>query len=119
MVKSGDLKQMDILQTLHDVAKSPSQATLQNGNFVYGAGDVKFKDLNGDGKIDGGKMTLEDHGDLKVIGNTQPRYLYNARIGGSWKNFDVDIFIQGVGKRSWWGIGNIVLPMYQSTRYFV
>ncbi len=96
-----------------DVAKSPSQVTLQNGNFVYGAGDVKFKDLNGDGKIDGGKMTLEDHGDLKVIGNTQPRYLYNARIGGTFKNFDVDIFIQGVGKRSWWGVGNMVLPMYQ------
>ncbi len=97
-----------------DVAKSANQKLLQTGNFVFGPGDVKYKDLNGDGKIDGGKMTLNDHGDLKVIGNTQPRYLYNARVGGNYKNFDVDIFIQGVGKRSWWGIGNIVLPMYQS-----
>lgn len=91
-----------------------SQKTLQTGNFVYGPGDIKYKDLNGDGKIDGGKSTLTDHGDLKVIGNTQPRYQYSARLGGSWKGFDLDIFIQGVGKRSWWGVGNVILPMYQS-----
>ncbi|MEO6313945.1 MAG: TonB-dependent receptor [Chitinophagaceae bacterium] len=96
-----------------DVTKSPTQKTLQSGNFVYGPGDIKFADLNGDGKIDGGKVTLADHGDLKVIGNTQPRYQYNARIGGAWKNFDLDVFIQGVGKRSLWGIGNTILPMYQ------
>jgi hypothetical protein len=98
----------------NDVAKSADQTDLQGGNFVYGPGDIKYKDLNGDGKIDGGAMTLSDHGDLKVIGNTQPRYLYNARIGGSYKNFDIDIFIQGVGKREFWGTGNIALPMWQS-----
>lgn len=96
-----------------DVQKSPSQTSLQNGNFVYGAGDVKYKDLNGDGVIDGGKMTLADHGDLKVIGNTQPRYQYSARVGGTFKGFDADIFIQGVGKRQFWGLGNIAIPMYQ------
>jgi TonB-linked SusC/RagA family outer membrane protein len=98
-----------------DVAKSPSQKTLQSGNFVFGPGDVKYKDLNGDGKIDGGAMTLGDHGDLKVIGNTQPRYQYNARIGGSWKNFDIDIFIQGVGSRQFWAVGQNILPLWQST----
>jgi TonB-linked SusC/RagA family outer membrane protein len=97
-----------------DVAKSADQTDLQGGNFVYGPGDIKYKDLNGDGEINGGAMTLSDHGDLKVIGNTQPRYLYNARIGGSYKNFDIDIFLQGVGKRSFWGTGNIALPMWQS-----
>jgi TonB-linked SusC/RagA family outer membrane protein len=98
-----------------DVAASPSQTVLQsNQNFKFGPGDIKYKDLNDDKKIDGGLMTLNDHGDLKVIGNTQPRYIYNARIGGSWKNFDVDIFIQGVGKRELWGIGNTVLPMWQA-----
>lgn len=95
-------------------AGSPSQKTLQSGNFVFGAGDIKYADLNKDGSINGGAMTLADHGDLKKIGNTQPRYQYNARIGGTWKNFDFDVFIQGVGKRDWWGVGNIALPMYQS-----
>ena len=60
-------------------------------------------------------MTLSDHGDLKVIGNTQPRYQYNARLGASWKGFDVDIFIQGVGKRSFWAVGQNILPLWQST----
>jgi hypothetical protein len=101
-------------QSNEDVAKAPTQKLLQNGNFSYGPGDIRFKDLNGNDTISGGKMTLTDHGDLKVIGNTQPRYIYNVRVGGSWKGFDVDIFIQGVGKRSWWGIGNTILPMYQS-----
>jgi len=96
-----------------DAAKI-SQTGLQSGNFVYGAGDIKFKDLNNDGKIDGGAMTLKDHGDLKVIGNSQPRYIYNARVGGTWKGFDLDIFVQGVGKRSWWGVGQTVYPLWQS-----
>ena len=51
-----------------------TQTGLETGSFKFGPGDVKYKDLNGDGKIDGGKGTLEDHGDLKVIGNAMPRY---------------------------------------------
>ncbi|HYH56461.1 MAG TPA: TonB-dependent receptor, partial [Anseongella sp.] len=90
-----------------------AQEGLQTGNFVYGPGDIKFKDLNGDGVINGGATTLSDHGDLKVIGNTQPRYQYGARIGGAWKNLDFDIFIQGVGKRDLWGAGDIALPLYR------
>jgi TonB-linked SusC/RagA family outer membrane protein len=101
-------------QSAEDVTKAPVQKLLQTGNFVFGPGDIKYKDLDGNDTLSGGQMTLANHGDLKVIGNTQPRYIYNMRIGGSWKNLDIDIFIQGVGKRSWWGIGNTILPMYQS-----
>ncbi|WP_350339990.1 TonB-dependent receptor domain-containing protein [Paraflavitalea speifideaquila] len=96
-----------------DVTKSPSQVAIQNGNFVYGAGDVKYKDRNGDNVINGGKLSTNDPGDLKVIGNSQPRYQYSARLGGTYKGFDLDIFIQGVGKRDYWGIGNIAIPLYQ------
>ncbi len=87
-----------------DVAKSPTQKVLQTSNFVFGPGDIKYADLNNDGKIDGGKTTLSDHGDLKVIGNTEPRYQYSARIGAVWKDFDIDFFFQGVGKRDWWAL---------------
>jgi TonB-linked SusC/RagA family outer membrane protein len=86
------------------------QTGLQQGSFVYGPGDVKFKDLDGSGKIDGGKGTADDHGDLKVIGNTQPRYQYSFRLGGSWKGFDVDMFFQGVGKRDMWTKSAFVIP---------
>lgn len=56
------------------------QSALEKGNFHFGPGDIKFKDLNGDKKIDGGKGTANDHGDLKVIGNSMPRYEYSFII---------------------------------------
>ena len=90
------------------------QTGLQSGSFRFGPGDVKYKDLNGDGKIDGGAGTLEDHGDLKVIGNAMPRFEYGIRLGGAWKGFDADIFFQGVGKRDMWATGSTIVPMSQS-----
>jgi len=88
-----------------------SQAGLSRDAFVFGPGDIKFKDLNDDGVIDGGKGTADDHGDLKVIGNTQPRYQYSFRLGGSWKSFDLDMFFQGVGKRDIWTQSAFIMPM--------
>ncbi|MDE6397631.1 MAG: hypothetical protein K2K84_10205, partial [Muribaculaceae bacterium] len=143
------------------------QTGLQSSSFVYGPGDIKFKDLNGDGVISGGfngmyefegkyyipqsavpagyqgstignviilnqadydkivaqekdlenpsrKIgvgTVENHGDLKVIGNAVPRYEYSFRLGGAWKGFDIDMFFQGVGKRQWWSTSAFVMPL--------
>ena len=86
------------------------QTGIQTDNFVYGPGDIKFKDLNNDGKIDGGKGTVDDHGDVKVIGNVLPRYEYSFHIGGTYKGFDLDLFFQGVGKRDMWTISSMVFP---------
>lgn len=88
-----------------------SQVGLEQNGFVYGPGDIKFKNLDGNDVIDGGKGTVDDHGDLKVIGNTTPRYQYSFRLGGSWKGFDIDAFFQGVGKRDVWSTGAFVIPM--------
>ncbi|MDR0657565.1 MAG: TonB-dependent receptor [Mediterranea sp.] len=88
-----------------------SQTGLQQGGFVFGPGDIKFKNLDGNNVIDGGKGTADDHGDLKVIGNTTPRYQYSFRLGGSWKGFDLDMFFQGIGKRDVWSTGAFVIPM--------
>ena len=90
------------------------QTALEKDQFHFGPGDIKFKDLNGDGKIDGGKGTVEDHGDLKVIGNALPRYEYSFRLGAAWKGFDIDLFFQGVGKRNMWGTGSTIIPQAQS-----
>lgn len=91
-----------------------SQVGLQNNTFVYGPGDIKFKDLNNDGKIDGGKGTEDDHGDLKVIGNSMPRYEYSFHIGGNWRGFDIDLFFQGVGRRYNWTQSAFVFPMMRA-----
>jgi len=89
----------------------PSQVGLQQGTFVFGPGDIKFKDLDRNGVIDGGKGTADDHGDLKVIGNITPRYQYSFHLGAEWRGFDIDMFFQGVGKRSVWTQSAFVMPM--------
>lgn len=66
------------------------------------AGDVKFKDLNNDGKINRGSNTLGDTGDREVIGNELPRYNYSFRFDFNWYNFDLSAFFQGVGQRHWY-----------------
>lgn len=86
------------------------QTGIQTDNFVYGPGDIKFKDLNGDGVISGGKGTADDHGDLKVIGNTLPRYEYSFTLGGNYKGIDVNLFFQGVGKRDMWTLSSFAFP---------
>jgi TonB-linked SusC/RagA family outer membrane protein len=66
------------------------------------AGDIYFNDLNGDGKITRGTQTLNDHGDMKVIGNNTPRYSFGIKPYISWKGFDFVVIIQGVAKRDTW-----------------
>ena len=67
----------------------------------WAAGDIMYKDLNGDGRITSGSYTEADHGDLKLIGNSTPRYFYGLNLDASWKGFDFRMFFQGVGKRDY------------------
>ncbi len=83
-----------------------------NGWFHYGPGDVKFKDLDGDGEIGYGSRTVDDHGDMKVIGNSTPRYQYGLTVSADWKGFDLSLFMQGVGKRDLWPSGPVIIPGY-------
>lgn len=66
------------------------------------AGDIMYKDLNGDGRISGGNGTLADPGDRKVIGNSTPRYMMGLTLNSAYKDFDVRVFLQGVLKRDYW-----------------
>ena len=84
-----------------------------NSWFKYGPGDVKFKDLNGDGVIDYGTNTVGDSGDMKVIGNSTPRYQYGIQLGADFKGIDLSMFMQGVGKRDFWANGPVFIPGYR------
>jgi len=100
---------------------APTQGKFQAGNFKFGPGDVKFRDLNGDGVITPGNRLLKDangnadYGDLKIIGNSTPRYQYSFRVGADYKGFDASVFVQGVGKRDIWGDGFLVIPGFNSS----
>lgn len=68
----------------------------------WGPGDIMYKDLNGDGVINSGSNTLNDHGDLKVIGNSTPRFRFGLNLGATWKGLDISLLFQGVMKRDYW-----------------
>lgn len=72
----------------------------------WGAGDIMYADLDGNPGITEGAGTIEDHGDLKVIGNNTPRYFLGLDLGADWKGFDVRVFFQGVMKRDVWMSSN-------------
>jgi len=71
----------------------------------WSAGDIMFKDLNGDKRIDGGTGTLDDSGDLRVIGNSTPRFQFGLDLNAQWKGFDFRSFFQGVLKREYYNGG--------------
>jgi TonB-linked SusC/RagA family outer membrane protein len=97
--------------TWNYASTTPNQDALNTSSaFHYGPGDVKYKDVNGDGVVNYGAGTNKDHGDMSVIGNTTPRYLYGLRLGLNYKGFDCSAFIQGVGKRDYWATGSLFIP---------
>ncbi|KQM69274.1 hypothetical protein ASE74_04470 [Pedobacter sp. Leaf216] len=71
-------------------------------------GDVRYLDLNNDGKISNGSNKLGDMGDLTVIGNTNPRYTYSLNGSMSWKGLTLSVLLQGIGKKNYApGIGDV------------
>ncbi|GHE46743.1 SusC/RagA family TonB-linked outer membrane protein [Sphingobacterium griseoflavum] len=88
----------------------PSQAFYETATFKYGPGDVKYRDLNGDGVIGVGDGTVENPGDRRIIGNANPRYQYGFRADFAFKGFDLGFFLQGVGQRDNWVGGDFAVP---------
>ena len=73
--------------------------TAFKSNDLWRRGDLKYIDSNGDGRVDGGKGTLADHGDLQIIGNTTPKYSFGINLNLGYKGFEISTLLQGVAKR--------------------
>ena len=65
-------------------------------------GDVRYVDLNGDGKITSGNSTVDNPGDRRIIGNTLPQYNYNFHVSAEWYGIDLSLYFQGIGRRDWY-----------------
>ncbi len=74
-------QQIGVFKDQADLDSSPRDATARPG-------DVKFADINNDGKINADDRTL--------IGNNQPDFIYGLTNTFSYKGFDLGITIQGV-----------------------
>jgi hypothetical protein len=84
------------IQTGSAAAKSPLIVNATSGTWV---GDIKYKDVNGDGYV--------DQNDRVIIGNPWPKFTYNFNSTFDYKGFELNLFFTGV-------YGNQILNL---TRY--
>ena len=80
---------MGLFKDEADVENSPEQTFSPN----LKPGDIKYKDLNGDGKIDSNDMT-------EIGDPTVPQIVYGFGGPVQYKSFDFSVFFQGVAKTS-------------------
>lgn len=89
-----------IYKTDAEVAARGVDQSFLGSQYTNRAGDLIFRDVDGSKKINNGKGTLEDHGDLVKLGNSIPRYHYGLNLTARWNGIDFSAFLQGVGKRN-------------------
>ena len=85
----------------NEVANSPTQFG------VYGAGDIKYRDINDDGII--------NTDDQVPIGYpTEPNLIYGFGFSTGYKGFDFSCFFQGLGRETFWIDANRTAPFIDS-----
>lgn len=77
-----------IFQNQAEVEKGPVQLPGTDPAKSTAPGDIRFKDLNGDGAITSADRTF--------LGSYIPKYTYSLNYSANWKQFDVSVFFQGV-----------------------
>jgi TonB-linked SusC/RagA family outer membrane protein len=80
-------KALGIFRDPVELAKSPRQFSGKIGEKGNALGDIKFEDVNNDGKV--------DEKDLTYIGSPHPDFTFGVTNTFSYKNFDLSVFIQG------------------------
>lgn len=93
------LKRDGYFQTLDDIENGPTPT-----GITVMPGDIRYVDRNKDNII--------DDRDKFVLGNPFPRYTFGFNYAVSWKQLDVSLFIQGVGKRDMFLRGELVEPFH-------
>ena len=105
----------DLYRTQEDLDAHREVVDLSFISTTWRTGDVKYEDTNNDNKVNNGTNTLADHGDLSIIGNTEPHYQYGLTAGFSFKGFDFSMLWKGVAKKDiyftrganlFWGFGD-------------
>lgn len=94
--QSRGLISLGLFKDYDDIRNSPTQ---QFG--VYQPGDIKYKDVNGDGVI--------NDGDRVAIGATRrPNLIYGLGASANWRGFSIGVHFQGAGKSTFSTFGKTV-----------
>lgn len=94
---------LGLFKDYDDIRNSPKQdfGTVQPG-------DIKYKDVNGDGII--------NDGDKVAIGATRkPNLIYGIGVSSNWKGLDVNVHFQGAGKSTFFIDGPTVRAFNQGS----
>ncbi|MDR2562611.1 MAG: TonB-dependent receptor [Prevotellaceae bacterium] len=87
-----------------DIANAPTQ------NFgLYQAGDIKYKDVNRDGRITGSDEVFQGF-------PSSPQITYGFGVSAGYKGFDISMFFQGNARVSFWINPNKITPFIDSER---
>ena len=84
-VTDGLIKDANDLAAYSKIVDDYSKA---NNEHPLAIGDMKFKDINNDGKI--------DDDDRQIIGNGFPALNYGLNLGATYKDWDFSIYMYGV-----------------------
>ena len=84
-----------------DIRNSPKQTF---GDVA--PGDIKYKDVNGDGVID-------SNDEVPIGATTRPNLIYGFGLSAQWKGFDFNLHFQGAGKSSFALYGSVAYPLSQ------
>lgn len=84
-----------------EIAALDETSLIPWGALEIKPGWPKYKDLNGDHKIERGPSS-NDPKDLKIIGNSSDHYSIGTNLNMDWNGFDVSVFLQGVLKRDFY-----------------
>jgi hypothetical protein len=87
-----------------EIDAAPTQAALG----TVRPGDIRYKDLNGDGKIDANDVTRIGNGDV-------PTTVYGLGFNLQYKNFYIGLFFQGVAGADRLLSGDGIIPFNNST----
>jgi TonB-linked SusC/RagA family outer membrane protein len=95
------LENYGLFQNKEEIAALNQKSIVPWGALDIVPGWPKYKDLNGDHKIEKG-LSSNDPKDLRIIGNSTDRYTVGANLNMDWNGFDLGIFLQGVLKRDFY-----------------
>ena len=92
-----------LFESEEEIANSPVQTFGE-----YRVGDIKYQDINGDGRVDAD--------DRVYLGFTNlPEITYGFGMNAEYKGFDINVFFQGIGNVNFFVSGSSLTSPFSST----